>query len=63
MVGYIILGIVTVILLAIAGIFVWVEMDEGRLSRSDGFSGCLALIIVGIVLALWTLVGIISLFT
>jgi hypothetical protein len=60
--GYIILGIVTVILLGIAGIFIWVEMDEGPLSRSDGFGGCLAIIIVGIVLALWTLVGIISLF-
>ena len=66
----IILSIVSIVILIIAGFFFWVEWDDKAkfgFSRTDGVGGCLALGLIGIVLAIWVLyafiVTIVSIFT
>ena len=56
--GLIILSIVSIILLVIAGLFFWVEMDDSTIRSSDGTGGCIALVIFLVVVGIWTVVGI-----
>ena len=63
----IILSIVSIVILIIAGFFFWVDWDGGYKSGTDGFGGCLALGLVGVVLAIWIiyafLATLVSIFT